>query len=128
MCHYARLIPSLPFFFNRMMITLRTKVGCFLKSDCLFTLYPICLYVLILTPTAAVNYHVERTISIKRKGQIPQWLAFIVPTLFSTVATCHALSLLKLNYYSHFFLSSTGTVANRKVCYCSVLIKQKISI
>jgi hypothetical protein len=97
-----------------MVITPGAKVGCFLKSDFLFTVNPICLYGLVFTPTAAVNYHGEETISIKRKGQIPQWFAFIVPTLLSTVTTCHTLSSLKLNYFSHFFLSCSGKGTKRK--------------
>jgi hypothetical protein len=87
---------------NRMMITPGAKVGCFLEGDFFFTVNSICLYGLVFTPTAAVYYYVERAISIKREGQIPKWFAFILPTLFSTVTACPALSLLKLNYFSHF--------------------------
>ena len=85
-----------------MIITLGAKVGCFLKGDFFFTVDPICLYGLVLAPTAAVYYHVERAISIKGEGQIPQWFAFIFPALFSTVTARPALSLLKLDYFSHF--------------------------
>ena len=87
---------------NRMIIALGAKIGCFLKGDFFFTVDPICLYGLVFTPTAAVYYHVERAISIKREGQIPKWFAFIFPALFSTVTARPALSLLKLNYFSHF--------------------------
>jgi len=73
-----------------------------LKGDFLFTVNPICLYGFVLTPTTAVYYHVERAIPIKRESQIPQWFAFILPTLLSTVTTYQTLSLLKLNYFSHF--------------------------
>jgi hypothetical protein len=57
---------------NGMMITLRAKVGCLMKVDFLFTVNPICLLGLVLTPTAAVCFHVERAIPIKREGQNPQ--------------------------------------------------------
>ena len=53
------------------MITLRAKVGCLIKGDFLFTVNPICLFGLVLTPTAAVYYHAERAIPIKREDQIP---------------------------------------------------------
>ena len=53
------------------MIALGAKVGCLFKSDFFFTINPICLFGLVLTPTAAVYYHAERAISIKREGQIP---------------------------------------------------------
>ena len=108
-----------------MVITLRAKVGCFLKGDFLFTVNSICLYGLVLTPTAAVYYHVERAIPIKRKGQIPKWFTFIFPTLFSTVTTCHILSLLKLNYFSHFPLSCSVKVTKQKVCYSLVFITKR---
>ena len=45
--------------FDRMMVTGRTKVDCFIKSDSFFAVNPVCLCCLILTPAAPVYYHVE---------------------------------------------------------------------
>jgi hypothetical protein len=99
-----------------MVITLRAKVGCFLKGDFLLAINPICLYSLVPAPAAAVYYHVERAISIKGKGQIPQGFAFIVPTFFGAVTAGHTLSLLKLNYFSHFPFSRPLKVTRHKAC------------
>jgi hypothetical protein len=87
-----------------MMVTRRTKVNSLIKSDSRFTVNPVCLYRLILTPTAAVYYYVERTIYIKREPQIPQWLSIILPTCFKTATAGYTLSLLKLEYFAHFAL------------------------
>ena len=84
-----------------MMITGRAKVDGLIKSDFLLTVNPICLYRLILTPTAAVYYHVERTVYIKREPQIPQRFTIVLPTFFRTATAGYTLSLLKLNYFSH---------------------------
>ena len=42
-----------------MMVTGRAKVDGLIKSDSLLTVNPVCLYRLILAPTAAVYYHVK---------------------------------------------------------------------
>ena len=52
---------------NSMMVAGRAKIGCFIKSDSLLTINPVCLYRLVLAPAATVYYHVERTIYIKRE-------------------------------------------------------------
>jgi hypothetical protein len=90
---------------NRMMVTHRAKVGCLIKSDSLFTVNPVCLYRLILTPTATVYYHVERTIYIEGERQIPQCLSIIISDFFKTAIAGYALSLLKLEYFTHYDLS-----------------------
>ena len=43
------------------MVTRGAKVDGLIKRDSLFTVYPVCLYRLILAPTATVYDHVERT-------------------------------------------------------------------
>jgi hypothetical protein len=87
---------------KRVMITGRAKVDGLIKSDSLLTVNPVCLYRLILAPTAIVYYHVERTIYIKRERQIPQWFSIILPTFFKTATAGYTFSLLKLNYFAHF--------------------------
>ena len=69
---------------KRMMVTGGAKIDCFIKSDSLLTINPVCLYRLVLAPAATVYYHVKRTIYIKRECQIPQWFPIIFPTLFRT--------------------------------------------
>ena len=84
------------------MVAGRAKIDCLIKSDFLLTINPVCLYRLILTPTAAVHYHVKRTIYIKRERQIPQGFSIIFPAFFRTATAGYTLSLIKLNYFSHF--------------------------
>jgi len=85
-----------------MIVTGRTKVGCLIKSDSFLTVNPICLYRLILTPPATVYYHAERTICIKRERQIQQWFSIIFSACFRTTIAGYTLSLLKLEYVTHF--------------------------
>ena len=67
-----------------MMVTGRAKVDGLIKSDFFLTVNPVRLYRLIFAPTAAVHYHVERTVYIKGERQIPQWFSINPPTLFRT--------------------------------------------
>jgi len=68
------------------MVTGRAKVDSIIKGDSLLTVHPVCLYGLILTPTAAIYGHVKRTIYIKGEGQIPQGSSINPPALFRTGA------------------------------------------
>ena len=87
------------------MVTHGAQVKRFIKSDSLLTVNLICLYRLIFAPTATVYYHVERTIYIKRDRQIPHWLFMILSAFFKTAIAGYALSLLELEYFTHFDLS-----------------------
>ena len=87
-----------------MMVTGRAKVDGFIEGDFLLTVHPICLYRLILAPTTTVNYHVERTIYIEGEGQIPQGFTIVLPAFFKTATAAYTLSLLKVEYFSHYAL------------------------
>jgi hypothetical protein len=89
---------------NRVMVAGGAKIDGLIKSDFFLTVNPVRLYRLILAPAAAVHYHVERTVYIKGEGQIPQWFSINLATLFRTATAGYTLSLLKLEYFSHFAL------------------------